>query len=101
MDRRGLAEFMVENGCGCTPSYAEHWIALVAKAIEDAVCLGERVKLRGFGSFYQVERKGKRVVTRGGQEIFSPDHIGIRYVPGKQFAQRVRQQDSDSQERKE
>lgn len=99
MDRKGLAKYMVENGCGCTPKYAEHWIKLVTNAIMDAVVNGDRVTLRGFGSFRTVKRKGKRVVTRSGQEVFAPDHVGVRYTPGQVFTKRVREQDEQPDEK--
>ena len=59
--------------------------------IVDALACGERVEIRGFGSFTSVFRPARmKRNPRTGEQVMTPDKHVIRFKPGKELRRRIR-----------
>jgi len=90
MTKSELIDAIVELEGQITRREAEVVVNNVLTAIGDALGRGERVELRGFGSFYTKERDarvGRNPKT--GESVHVPSKVVPQFKPGKQLRDRV------------
>ena len=73
-----------------TPAQAKALVSLILEAIKEAVKAGDRVELRGFGSFYARSRKaGQWHHPRTGELLSLPARQAMRFKPSPILSDRV------------
>ncbi|HCS13042.1 MAG: integration host factor subunit beta [Zetaproteobacteria bacterium CG06_land_8_20_14_3_00_59_53] len=90
MTKSELIDAIVELEGQITRREAEVVVNNVLTAIGDALGRGERVELRGFGSFYTKERDarvGRNPKT--GESVHVPSKVVPQFKPGKELRDRV------------
>jgi len=90
MTKSGLVDAIVSLEGQITRREAEVVVNNILTAIGDALGRGERVELRGFGSFYTKERDarvGRNPKT--GASVSVPAKIVPQFKPGKELRDRV------------
>jgi len=90
MTKSELIDAIVELEGQITRREAEVVVNNILTAIGDALGRGERVELRGFGSFYTKERDarvGRNPKT--GASVQVPSKIVPQFKPGKELRDRV------------
>jgi len=90
MTKSELVDAVVELEGQITRREAEVVVNNILSAIGDALGRGERVELRGFGSFYTKERDarvGRNPKT--GASVQVPAKIVPQFKPGKELRDRV------------
>jgi len=90
MTKSELIDAIVELEDQITRREAEVVVNNILTAIGDALGRGERVELRGFGSFYTKERDarvGRNPKT--GESVRVPAKIVPQFKPGKELRERV------------
>ena len=65
-------------------------VEAMMKAIQETICKGENIYLRGFGTFHIVKRRRKpaRVISRG-EQIIVPAHNIVKFKPAKIFKKKL------------
>ena len=89
MNKKELAELLAERA-ELSKSEAEKYVSVVWDGIRDALLNGERVEIRGFGSFSVKqfeERKGRNPKT--GESITIKARSLPRFKPGKDLKERL------------
>ncbi len=90
MTKSELVEAIVEMEGQITRREAEVVVNDIFTAIGDALGRGERVELRGFGSFYTKQRDarvGRNPKT--GESVHVPAKTVPQFKPGKELRERV------------
>ena len=90
MTKSELIDAIVELEGQITRREAEVVVNNILTAIGDALGRGERVELRGFGSFYTKERDarvGRNPKT--GESVNVPAKVVPQFKPGKELRERV------------
>lgn len=90
MTKSELVDAVVELEGQITRREAEVVVNNILSAIGDALGRGERVELRGFGSFYTKERNarvGRNPKT--GASVHVPAKVVPQFKPGKELRDRV------------
>ncbi|MDQ6972208.1 MAG: integration host factor subunit beta [Mariprofundaceae bacterium] len=90
MTKSELVDAIVEFEGQITRREAEVVVNNVLSAIGDALGRGERVELRGFGSFYTKQRDarvGRNPKT--GESVHVPAKVVPQFKPGKELRDRV------------
>jgi len=90
MTKSELVDAVVELEGQITRREAEVVVNNILSAIGDALGRGERVELRGFGSFYTKEREarvGRNPKT--GASVQVPAKVVPQFKPGKELRDRV------------
>jgi integration host factor subunit beta len=79
---------------GLTRKKAEHLVNTIFESMEDALVRGDRIEIRGFGSF---KTKHYPAYTGRNPKTGSPIKVGEKVLPvfkvGKQLRERVLQED--------
>jgi nucleoid DNA-binding protein len=57
------------------------------ESMTDALSQGERIELRGFGSFQVVKRAARTANLNG--RITIPEHANVKFLPGRQLRKAV------------
>jgi len=92
MTKSELVEIIAENYGEITRREAEVVVNEIFQAISDALAKGERVELRGFGSFttkHRNPRIGRNPKT--GESVQVPGKVVPHFKPGKELRDRVDQ----------
>jgi len=90
MTKSELVEIIANKQDQMSRREAEFVVNTVFAAISDALDRGERVELRGFGSFYTKQRNariGRNPKT--GDTVQVPAKVVPQFKPGKQLRERV------------
>jgi len=90
MTKSELVEIIAENYGEITRREAEVVVNEIFQAISEALANGERVELRGFGSF-TTKRRNPRVGRnpKTGESVQVPGKIVPHFKPGKELRDRV------------
>ncbi len=90
MTKSELVEIIAEQQDQITRREAEVVVNTIFAAIGDALTRGERVELRGFGSFFTKQR-GARIGRnpKTGASVQVPAKIVPQFKPGKELRERV------------
>ena len=90
MKRSDIIERMAHMHDGLTRAEAEAVVKIVLDAIAEALARGERVELRGFGSFSTRVRGPRRARNpKTGEEVFVPARRTPYFRPSKELARLV------------
>lgn len=92
MTKSELVEIIAENYGEITRREAEVVVNEIFQAISEALAKGERVELRGFGSFttkHRNPRVGRNPKT--GESVQVPGKVVPHFKPGKELRDRVDQ----------
>jgi len=92
MTKSELVEVIAEAQGGITRREAEVVVNTIFSAIGDALADGDRVELRGFGSFTTKKRNarvGRNPKT--GESVQVPPKVVPHFKPGKELRERVDQ----------
>jgi len=90
MTKSKLVEIIANHQDQITRREAEVVVSTIFAAIGDALSRGERVELRGFGSFYTKQRNariGRNPKT--GDTVQVPAKVVPQFKPGKDLRDRV------------
>jgi len=80
----------VAEECSLTPAKAYEAVETMFNAIAEAIPERE-VRIRRFGNFRHIFCKARqRRNPRTGELFMMPDHIRIRFVPGPELSQAIR-----------
>jgi nucleoid DNA-binding protein len=82
-----MAEFIRENA-RCTWGEAAVYADLAVRWLAGTIAAGERVELRGLGTFYTVERAAAKSNLPTAKQI--PKHRKIKFKPGKTLDKALR-----------
>jgi integration host factor subunit beta len=90
MTKSKLVEIIANHQDQITRREAEVVVSTIFSAIGDALSRGERVELRGFGSFY-TKRRNARIGRnpKTGDTVQVPAKIVPQFKPGKELRERV------------
>lgn len=90
MTKSELVEIIADNYDEITRKEAEVVVNEVFQAISEALAKGERVELRGFGSF-TTKRRNPRVGRnpKTGESVQVPGKVVPHFKPGKELRDRV------------
>jgi len=90
MTKSELIDAIVEREDQITRREAEVVVNNILNAIGDALGRGERVELRGFGSFY-TKRRDARIGRnpKTGESVAVPSKTVPQFKPGKELRERV------------
>ena len=82
--RRQIAKY-VSAETGCTDDMAYQAVAALFDAMRDSLLAGDRVEIRGFGTFEVKPTKGKPAARnpRTNEVTPVPPHRLVRFRPGK------------------
>lgn len=72
------------------PRDAETIVRVILERMSQALISGERIEIRGFGSFelrYRKPRKARN--PKSGDEVFTAGKYSIHFKPGKELRERV------------
>ena len=88
--RRDLARALKER-IGGTIEDNDDWISALLDIISDQVAEGERVELRGFGSFESREiRAHETILPETGEKMKNPKSFTVDFRPAKGFKEKLR-----------
>ena len=84
MTRSDLVEQLLAKFPQLSPRDAELTVKILLDAMSDALAKGDRIEIRGFGSF-AVRRRSPRVGRnpRTGQAVPIPEKLAAHFKPGK------------------
>ncbi len=90
MTKSELVELIADRQQGLTRREAEVVVNTVFSAIADALAAGDRVELRGFGSF-TTKKRGARIGRnpKTGESVHVPAKVVPHFKPGKELRERV------------
>jgi integration host factor subunit beta len=89
MTRSELIALLAEHAPALSPSDASLSVSLILQAITDALERGERIEIRGFGSFdltYRSPRKGRN--PKSGAQVSVPAKRVPHFKAGKELRER-------------
>ena len=90
MTKSELVEIITDRQDQITRREAEVVINSVFQAIADALSRGERVELRGFGSFSTKKRQNRMGRNpKTGEQVYVPAKVVPHFKPGKELRERV------------
>ena len=94
MTKSELVEIIADTQGQITRKEAEVVVNTIFAAISDALVEGDRVELRGFGSF-TVKKRNARIGRnpKTGESVTVPAKVVPHFKPGKELRDRVDQQD--------
>ncbi len=88
--RRDLARALKQK-IGGTIGDNDLWISSLLQIISDKVAAGERIELRGFGTFESREiRAHKTVVPATGKSMKNPKSYTVDFRPAQGFKKKLR-----------
>lgn len=92
MTRSELVEIISETQENITRREAEAVVNTIFAAIAEAMARGDRVELRGFGSFITKQRNARMGRNpKTGESVSVPPKIVPHFKPGKELRERVNQ----------
>ena len=78
-----LAGILVHE-LGCTRPQALHAVNVLVEGLIDAIIRGDRIEIRGFGSWtVKAARPRKARNPRTGEQVFLPARRKVRFKPGR------------------
>lgn len=97
MNKAELIDQLAQKG-ELSKSQSEHMLNCVLEIIQKAVCNGEEVKLVGFGTFDQSQRKARNGRNpKTGSLMTIPATCVPRFRPGKDFKERMNRSQEKSE----
>ena len=90
MTRSDLVEELAARFAQLTQRDAEHAVNTIQDAVSDALVQGQRIEIRGFGSF-SVSRRPARIGRnpRSGESVSIPEKRVPHFKPGKALRESV------------
>lgn len=90
MTRSDLVEELAARFAQLTQRDAEHAVKTIQDAVSDALVQGQRIEIRGFGSF-SVSRRPARIGRnpRSGESVHIPEKRVPHFKPGKALREAV------------
>ena len=90
MTRSDLVEELAARFAQLTQRDAEHAVKTIQDAVSDALVQGQRIEIRGFGSF-SVSRRPARIGRnpRSGESVSIPEKRVPHFKPGKALREAV------------
>jgi integration host factor subunit beta len=90
MTRSDLVEELAARFAQLTQRDAEHAVKTIQDAVSDALVQGQRIEIRGFGSF-SVSRRPARIGRnpRSGESVQIPEKRVPHFKPGKALREAV------------
>lgn len=90
MTRSDLVEELAARFAQLTQRDAEHAVKTIQDAVSDALVQGQRIEIRGFGSF-SVSRRPARIGRnpRSGESVSIPEKRVPHFKPGKALRESV------------
>ena len=90
MTRSDLIEELAERFHQLTQRDAEQAVKTILEAIEDSLVRGQRIEIRGFGSF-SINRRPPRLGRnpRSGEKVTIPEKLVPHFKPGKALRESV------------
>ena len=90
MTRSDLVEELAARFAQLTQRDAEHAVKTIQDAVSDALLQGQRIEIRGFGSF-SVSRRPARIGRnpRSGESVHIPEKRVPHFKPGKALREAV------------
>lgn len=99
--RRDLAKKMKETVGGSIQSN-NLWIEALLEVISDSVATGDRVELRGFGSFQSREiRAHETILPETGKKMKNPKSYTVDFRPAKDFKEKLQPKSKQKKKSKE
>lgn len=87
--RRDLAKALKKK-VGGTIEANDHWISVLLDVISDTIASGERIELRGFGSFESREiRAHETILPETGEKMKNPKSYTVDFRPAKDFKEKL------------
>ena len=96
MTRSDLVEELAARFAQLTQRDAEHAVKTIQDAVSDALVHGQRIEIRGFGSFslhYRAPRVGRNPKT--GQSVSLEGKYVPHFKPGKELRDRVNEEEHE------
>lgn len=91
MVRSELIEKLCENLDGLHPKDIEMAVKIIQEQMIDSLANGDRIEVRGFGSFSLNYRRPKMARNpKTGQAVPLPGRYVVHFKPGKELRDRVR-----------
>jgi DNA-binding protein HU-beta len=88
--RRDLAKALKKK-VGGTIEANDYWISVLLDVISEAVAGGERIELRGFGSFESREiRAHETILPETGEKMKNPKSYTVDFRPAEGFKQKLK-----------
>ncbi|MFA5504053.1 MAG: HU family DNA-binding protein [Vulcanimicrobiota bacterium] len=88
--RRDLARTLKER-LGSTIGANEDWIAALLEVISDQVAAGERIELRGFGTFESREIQAHKTTNPvTGEAMKNPKSYTVDFRPAQAFKEKLK-----------
>ena len=88
--RRDLARALKKE-IGGTIEANDHWISVLLDVISDSVANGERIELRGFGSFESREIKAhETILPETGEKMKNPKSYTVDFRPAEGFKRKLK-----------
>lgn len=85
MTKADLVEALLDN-CDLTRMDAEDMVQIILNCVVSSLTTGEKVELRGFGSFLPREREARRGRNpRTGEQFGVPAKKVVYFKPGKEL----------------
>lgn len=90
MTRRDLARAL-KSRIGGTIEDNDHWISVLLGVISDNVAAGERIELRGFGTFESRDIKAhETILPDTGEKMKNPKSYTVDFRPAKGFKEKLK-----------
>lgn len=99
MNRSDLIERLIQRYSHLPPQAIEEAIKVLIAQLAESLAAGQRIEIRGFGSFclrYRKERIGRNPKT--GEAVVVPPTHTPHFKPGKDLRERVKERVSDRSE---
>lgn len=85
-----IAEELVNVCPGMSPSLTRDAFRAVMHAMQDALVDGDRIEIRGFGSFTTRHREGgQRRNPRTGEYVYAPERYVVAFRAGKELREEI------------
>lgn len=92
MTRSDLVEELACRFSQVSQKDAEHAVKLILDAMNDALVAGQRIEIRGFGSFSVNQRPARMGRNpRSGESVAIPERRVLHFKPGKALRESVDQ----------
>ncbi len=92
MNRSDLFEALAERHPHLTATDAEVAVKTLLEAMAESLIAGQRIEIRGFGSFSVVERAARQARNpRTGERVAVPPKRVLHFKPGKALREAVDQ----------
>ena len=85
-----LVEKMAGKLLNETPERVEQGVTELIRAMQEALCQGRRIEVRGFGGLERRIRKGRKARNpRTGESVQVEERVVVHFKPGMRLRQRV------------